>query len=110
MPTPTDDHNNTVLSEAPNASAPPTARSFSTWEHSRPVRLTAWQPECKLAYMAILFSAHTDVGRVREQNEDNYLVDRKLQLYLVCDGMGGHLSGEVATSPLRWPPIPSHTR
>jgi protein phosphatase len=39
----------------------------------------------------------TDVGRRRASNEDAFLVDDSLGLYVVADGMGGHAAGEVAS-------------
>src|SRR5262245_11700377 len=46
----------------------------------------------------IQFYAATDVGRMRDHNEDNYLVDKKLALFVVADGMGGHAAGEIASA------------
>lgn len=44
------------------------------------------------------FATKTDVGMLREQNEDTVLIDESLQLAILADGMGGHNAGEVASS------------
>ena len=46
----------------------------------------------------VRIGAATDVGRVRDHNEDSFLIDEAAGLVAVADGMGGHRGGEVASA------------
>lgn len=48
--------------------------------------------------MRITSCGITDVGMKRTNNEDNYLVNDELNLFVCCDGMGGHVGGEYASA------------
>ena len=49
--------------------------------------------------MQIAVGASTDVGMIRQGNEDNFVAeaDEKRGVFVVADGMGGHAAGEVAS-------------
>ena len=45
--------------------------------------------------------AKTDIGKVREMNQDDYHISNSLdevQLYMLADGMGGYKGGEIASN------------
>src|SRR3954447_2336757 len=47
--------------------------------------------------MTLTWAVRTDPGLRRTSNEDSYCTRPELGLYVVADGMGGHVAGEVAS-------------
>lgn len=43
------------------------------------------------------YAGKSDVGKVRQGNEDSFFANEETGVFIVADGMGGHVAGEVAS-------------
>jgi len=49
-----------------------------------------------IATSQLLVGGHSDLGRMRHENEDRFFIDAERGIFLVVDGLGGHKAGERA--------------
>ncbi len=77
-----------------------------TAELTVPASDTAPPPSRPSVFAHVTFGAKSDLGRVRENNEDKFdwlepeapsTLAARGRLYLVADGMGGHAAGQIAS-------------
>ena len=84
-----------TVSTATDGAADSRCTDSLTEDDTQPILLADVLAAAPLTHLRV--GMLTDVGRVREKNEDNLLAMHASGVFVVADGMGGHSSGEVAS-------------